>query len=632
MPFNREESLRAAEKALKVGKIADAIAEYARIVELMPRDITTANLLGDLYARVGQTDNAIKQYTNVAAHFLHEGFLPKASAQLKKIVKIRPDDEDALLNLGRIAAKQGLLADARSFLAGVAAKRRSRGDEWGADDILIELGSFEAADAESRMQSARLLAARGQTAEAIARLQDMALSLLEKEKFDEAIDILREAVHLVPGDLSSRRQLIALLNDTGQSEDAEVYLTREVAADDPKMLFLVAKAELETGRLDEGRDDMRRALASEGLLDDAAAFMRQLAPRNAQAAFAVAEAAVDASVSANRGEAAAAFLEAFITSAPAHVAAPLRYVEVCLEFGLDDRLPRAQAALADAYLASGQSASARVIAEDLAAAAPDDEAARARLVTAYRACGIADAEQEAARFLHVPEPENQASEPIEPIEPIVEPAVPDFDVYVYGQPSAPIEQEETEEQLVARLLAEEAAQSAPAPAAPMPEIDLTATLDSLDEPASEAEAAPLEDVFAGFRERNKVEDEERAEAALEEAELASALGQKGDAERLYREAAKSLRLRFRAASALARLLRDEGRVADAIEWFERAAEVPAPDRDLSLALMYDLGDALERHGESMRALAVFMELNADAGDYRGVAARVDRLARAEIGG
>jgi hypothetical protein len=65
---------------------------------------------------------------------------------------------------------------------------------------------------------------------------------------------------------------------------------------------------------------------------------------------------------------------------------------------------------------------------------------------------------------------------------------------------------------------------------------------------------------------------------------------------------------------------------------ERAMEAPAPDRDAGHALLYDLGDALERHGESMRALAIFMELNADAGDYRGIAARVERLARAEIGG
>ena len=162
---------------------------------------------------------------------------------------------------------------------------------------------------------------------------------------------------------------------------------------------------------------------------------------------------------------------------------------------------------------------------------------------------------------------------------------------------------------------------------------VAAGLDALDaEPAVEAPAAPLEDVFQGFRERNRVEEHDRAEAAIEEAGLAAALGQVADAERLYTDAARHAPFRFRAAFELGRLLRAEGRLADAIEWFERATEVPAPDRDAGHALLYELGDALERHGESMRALATFMELNADAGDYRGVGARVERLARAEIGG
>ena len=114
--------------------------------------------------------------------------------------------------------------------------------------------------------------------------------------------------------------------------------------------------------------------------------------------------------------------------------------------------------------------------------------------------------------------------------------------------------------------------------------------------------------------------------------MAAALGQIDDAVRLYGDASRSAAFRFRAGAALGRLLAGEDRLAEAIEWYERATEVPAPDPAAGHALLYELGEALERHGESMRALAIFMELNADAGDYRGVAARVERLARAEIGG
>lgn len=645
MPFNRDDSLRSAEKALKANKIDQAIAEYERVVEHQPRDFATANLLGDLYARAGQTDSAIAQYSRIALQFVADGFLPKASALFKKILKIRPDDEEALLRLGQIAAKQGLLADARSFLSTVAANRRARGDARGADDVLIEMADVDPADTEARLQAARLLAARGDADAAGARLRDLAIELLEREAAPEAVDVLREAAHLVPGDRLARRQLIGLLTDMGQAAEAEVYLTRDVAAGDPALQLVLAKAELETGRLDEGREDLRAALAHAPAFAEAMAFMKQMTPRNADGGYVAAETLVDAALAARDVDRAIEAMQAFLHRAPAHVAGAMRLVEICLEEGLDELLLLAQASLADAYLASGQPQAGLQIAQDLAEAAPWDDEAKARLERARQAAGIAPAPEE-------PEPEPEPEREPEPeLRPMAAPAappealadlvdeVPEFDVYVYGQPSAPIEPAaaggavESEEELIARLLAEEASrESAPAPALD-PEIDLTASLDALDEePAAEAPAAPLEDVFQGFRERNRVEEHERAEAALEEAGLAAALGQAADAERLYAEAARHAPFRFRAALELGRLLRAEGRLADAIEWFERATEVPAPDRDAGHALLYELGDALERHGESMRALATFMELNADAGDYRGVGARVERLARAEIGG
>jgi len=48
-------------------------------------------------------------------------------------------------------------------------------------------------------------------------------------------------------------------------------------------------------------------------------------------------------------------------------------------------------------------------------------------------------------------------------------------------------------------------------------------------------------------------------------------------------------------------------------------------------VLYDLADALERSGESARALAVLLEIEADAGGYRDVHQRVEVLSRAQGG-
>ncbi len=613
MAFNRDDALRNAEKALKANKLDAAIAEYVRVVEQNPRDVNTANTLGDLYARVGQIDSAIAQYARIADHFFAEGFYPKASALFKKILKIRPDDEQALMRLGQLAAKQGLLADARTFLSTVEGRRRARGDSTGADDVLIELAEADTENADARMQAARIFAARGETDRASSSLRNLAIEMLESQRPQEAVDVLREAVHLVPGDRVTRRQLIGLLNDMDQAEEAEVYLTRDAAAGDPAMLLALARAEFETGRLDDGRQDLRAALDLGPPIDDVMAFMRQVAPRVPDAGYVVAESLADAALVVEDHAQAVSVMRAFLACAPAHVPGALRLVELCLEGGLDDLVHDAQAALADAYAASGNVEAAARIRQDLADPFAEEEGERGK--------GKGDAREEVAGHK-----EKEAA--------LVE-DIPEFDVYVYGQPSESVEAGESEDELIARLLAEEAAQDAPAAPPPGvdPEIDLTKSLDDLDNPEpGAAPAASLESVFDDVRERNRADEQQRAEAAFEEAELAAALRQVADAERLYAEAAASAPFRFRAAAALGRLLIGEGRVADAIEWLERATEVPAPDRDAGHALLYELGEALERHGESMRALAIFMELNADAGDYRGVAARVERLARAEIGG
>ena len=90
-------------------------------------------------------------------------------------------------------------------------------------------------------------------------------------------------------------------------------------------------------------------------------------------------------------------------------------------------------------------------------------------------------------------------------------------------------------------------------------------------------------------------------------------------------AAKSPRHRFEAGSMLARLHSGLGEVAKAIEWFERAAEAPPASVEDGRELMYDLGVLLQQSKERARALAVFLELAAQAPGYRDVDKRVAKL-------
>ena len=56
----------------------------------------------------------------------------------------------------------------------------------------------------------------------------------------------------------------------------------------------------------------------------------------------------------------------------------------------------------------------------------------------------------------------------------------------------------------------------------------------------------------------------------------------------------------------------------------------APTARAGRDLLYDLGRLLADTGETERALAVFLELQADAPDYRDVALQVERLSQKSV--
>jgi tetratricopeptide (TPR) repeat protein len=166
------------------------------------------------------------------------------------------------------------------------------------------------------------------------------------------------------------------------------------------------------------------------------------------------------------------------------------------------------------------------------------------------------------------------------------------------------------------------------------EVDLSVVLNDIKKPAAPPITAPdLDGAFEQLRDQAAAQPP----SASADAEYTRALAfqKAGDIEACIaslQRASRAPHLQLDAASLLAELLRDSGRLAEAIEWLECAAEAPAPAPADAHRVLYELADALETIGESTRALAVCLELQAEAGEYRDVAARIDRLTRVQARG
>ncbi|MBI2835307.1 MAG: tetratricopeptide repeat protein [Acidobacteria bacterium] len=611
MPFNREATLVKADKLLKQGRVDAAIAEYARVVEQQPSDWVSANTLGDLYLRVGQVDNAIAQFMAIADRCARQGFLPRAAALYKKILKVRPDDEATQLHLADVSARQGLLADAKGILISVIERRRSRGDKVGIDDLFARLGAVDPAEAKARR--AAIPRAENDTKSA-AQLREIAADLSRRGKTAEALTVLRQVVRLDPEDVTTRAEIARAELAKGDLEAAREYVSTEVGVEHPDLLLALAEAELRAGRYGDGRQLLTRALfVDESLRGPIAELSRVLARVDARASFVCVDAVVEACSSRDEWAEAVNLLRAYVADVPRQIPALLRLVEVCASGGLEAARYAAQEQLADAYLAAGRAAEARILAEDLALHDGIDPENISRLRRTFAMLGHADPDRAVqARLGAAVGAAGQTGKSAEA-----------------QVPAGPAEDE------ALRPVAGESM-----------EVDLTPVLDDLAidtdaapepiiiQPAeAPGETMPLDEVFAGFR--DEVARQRSEEAAAQHYKLALAYREMGMVEetiKALRIAARSPHQRFESAALLGRLYRDQGFEIQALEWLERAAEAPAPSVEEGRALLYDLGDTLEKIGETTRALAIFLELEADAGHFRDVRERVERLSRVRSGG
>lgn len=85
-----------------------AIAIYRDRVDKQQKNAALRLALADTFLLNNQQDEAIKQYKEIGAIYTEEGFLVKAIAIYKKILKIRPGDRDVETFLEHLAERRGI--------------------------------------------------------------------------------------------------------------------------------------------------------------------------------------------------------------------------------------------------------------------------------------------------------------------------------------------------------------------------------------------------------------------------------------------------------------------------------------------------------------------------------------------
>ncbi len=87
------------------------IEEYQKSAQKAPNNVNIRLKLGDLYTKIGNKKAAIQEYTTAAIQYANDGFLVKAIAVNKIIVRLDPARQEALDRLSDLYFQRGITAD-----------------------------------------------------------------------------------------------------------------------------------------------------------------------------------------------------------------------------------------------------------------------------------------------------------------------------------------------------------------------------------------------------------------------------------------------------------------------------------------------------------------------------------------
>jgi tetratricopeptide (TPR) repeat protein len=247
MAFDKAKVLKAAEKFLSQGKINPAIKEYRQIVDNDPDDLTTLNMLGDLYVRAGKKEDAVHCFERIAEHYGSQEFHLKAIAMYKKIERLRPRDPHIAYKLAELYAAQGLVHDARAQYLVVADAYTRSGDNKRTLDVLHKIADLDPNNTEIRLKLADGYVKENMRREAAEAFVQAANRLHQTNAYDKALDAYSKALQLVRDDRDSLRGLLETHIARGSADEAAEVLERSVEGkeEDQELVSMLARAYLE---------------------------------------------------------------------------------------------------------------------------------------------------------------------------------------------------------------------------------------------------------------------------------------------------------------------------------------------------------------------------------------------------
>ncbi len=282
MGIDRGKTLRSAQKHLAKGQLDRAIAEYRRVLDGDPGDTRTLLKMGDLFARKGDIGPASDTYHRVAQQYADEGFFLKAVAVYNQILKLEPNQLQALERLAEMYELLSLSSDALSVYEKVVEALFRQGN---VEQGLAKLGrivQLDPANVAVRIRYAEALSQANRKDEAAEAFEAGARLLKDEGRIEDYLKVAERLMFHRPDDTELAREMARFYLDRVQPRHALAKLQLcfqanpahvptlemlgrcfDLLGDKPKMLSVygeLARIHGEQGRQSERAQALRKVV------------------------------------------------------------------------------------------------------------------------------------------------------------------------------------------------------------------------------------------------------------------------------------------------------------------------------------------------------------------------------------
>jgi pilus assembly protein FimV len=224
--FNKAKVLASAEKYVQQGKLHQAISEYEKIVEKDAKDLTVLNTIGDLYARLGQSEKAGEFFKRVGDTYASDGFTVKSIAMYKKLTKLNPGNISVVQRLAELYTQQGLYNDARQQYLQLADASVKANDLPGASKVFQKMLEIDPENVSLQSKLADLYLKMGKKQEARDIFLKAAQGLFDRGSVEQACQSLDKMLALDPSNVEALLMRGKIALDAGDGAAAARFFEK----------------------------------------------------------------------------------------------------------------------------------------------------------------------------------------------------------------------------------------------------------------------------------------------------------------------------------------------------------------------------------------------------------------------